>query len=335
LTAALRDGTNPSPGPWTRDRREDIIYTVTDVIDLNGVPRRPGRPRLIVAAAKATDANRGLVDAGRRLGFRSLLRTARETERIALPGDVVLARMDVKPTLDGVDPGLGTLGLLAERGVQLLNPPGALLGAHDKLETARLIAGAGLPHPHTTHVTEPVVPVDAPVPAVVKPRFGSWGIDVVLCHTEEELRAHLWSLRRRPWFRRHGALLQSLVPLQRHDLRIVVAGGQVVGAIERHAAPGEWRTNIALGGHRLPARPDCPACELALAAASAISGDLVGVDLLPDGNGGYVIIELNGAVEFTQEYSLDGGDVFERALVAAALGPADDVEPDAAPALTP
>ena len=46
---------------------------------------------------------------------------------------------------------------------------------------------------------------------------------------------------------------------------------------------------------------------------------------------------LNGAVEFTQDYSLREGDVFERALLAAlheVSEAEDDVEPDAAaPAL--
>jgi hypothetical protein len=32
---------------------------------------------------------------------------------------------------------------------------------------------------------------------------------------------------------------------------------------------------------------------------------LIGVDLLPDGEGGWVVLELNGAVEWTREYSLD------------------------------
>ena len=44
---------------------------------------------------------------------------------------------------------------------------------------------------------------------------------------------------------------------------------------------------------------------LALEAAAAAGGDLIGVDLLPDGEGGWVVLELNGAVEWTREYSLD------------------------------
>ena len=100
------------------------------------------------------------------------------------------------------------------------------------------------------------------------------------------------------------------MPPQGYDLRIVVAAGRVVGAVYRVAAPGEWRTNIALGGVRRPvADPPRAAAVLALAAAHAVGIDLAGVDLLPDGEGGWVVAELNGAVEFTQEYAA-WGDIF-------------------------
>jgi len=304
---------------------------VADVFGLTDEAALRAGPRLILAAARPTPTNRALVETARRMGLPAHQRRAVEAARTARPNDIVLARIDVRPTLDGMDPGLGALGLLLERDVRVLNPPSALLAAHDKLETARRLAAAGLPHPYTAHVTEPAVPAEIEGPAVVKPRFGSWGRDVVLCATREQLETHLRSLRRRPWFRRHGALVQAVVPLERRDLRIVVAGGEVVGAIERVAAPGEWRTNIALGGHRRPVVPSAAACSLALDAVRAVSGDLLGVDLLPDGNGGYVVLELNGAVEFTEEYSLGDRDVFERALVGATLGTVDDAEPVLSP----
>jgi ribosomal protein S6--L-glutamate ligase len=108
------------------------------------------------------------------------------------------------------------------------------------------------------------------------------------------------------------------------DLRLIGAAGAVVGAIERVAGHGEWRTNISLGGWRRPTDPPAEARALALEAAAVIGGDLVGVDLLPDGNGGWTVLELNGAVDFTLEYSLAGGDVF--ANVAQALAPAESLD---------
>ena len=112
-------------------------------------------------------------------------------------------------------------------------------------------------------------------------------------------------------------LVQKLVPPQGYDLRVIVTSQRIVGAIFRIAAEGEWRTNIALGGsRRAVADPPPQACEIALAAARATGAALVGVDLVQDGSGGWTVIELNGAVEFTREYQ-PAGDVF--ADIAAEL----------------
>jgi glutathione synthase/RimK-type ligase-like ATP-grasp enzyme len=79
------------------------------------------------------------------------------------------------------------------------------------------------------------------------------------------------------------------------------------------ARRGEWRTNAALGAQVEPVDPPLIARALALAAARAARLDLVGVDLLPTGNG-FVVLELNGAVDFRPVYA--SGDVFADAVVA-------------------
>jgi glutathione synthase/RimK-type ligase-like ATP-grasp enzyme len=159
-------------------------------------------------------------------------------------------------------------------------------------------------------------------PVVVKPRYGSWGRSVLRCDNLSSLRETLDAMAETSWFRRQGALVQHLVAPVGYDLRLVVAGGGVVGAVQREAALGEWRTNVSLGGVRRRV-DDVPreAQTIAVAAAAATGASLVGVDLLPVRKG-WTVLEVNGAVEFTDEYSLDG-DVFAeagRALVRAALG---------------
>jgi ribosomal protein S6--L-glutamate ligase len=132
--------------------------------------------------------------------------------------------------------------------------------------------------------------------------------------TPAELEEQLERLRYRDWFREHGALAQELVPPLGWDLRLVVAGCRVVGAARRFAAPGEWRTNVSLGGRIEPVAPPPLARTLAVSAAAAIGADLVGIDLLPTSTG-YFISELNGAVDFRPEYTLDGDDVYENAVL--------------------
>ena len=264
--------------------------------------------RLALVAQRSSETNASLVAARVRGARWECLAPAEALDELR-PGDVALGRLDVLPTLDGVDDGLWTLGELAAGGVHVLNPPSALLAAHDKLLTARLLHGAGLPHPETRLAAPSAPPPAIEWPVVVKPRFGSWGHGVEICWDEDEFTRLLGSLAREPWFARHGALLQELVPPQGFDLRVLVAGGVVVGAIRRVAQEGEWRTNVALGARREPVTPPPDACRLALATAAAAGIDLVGVDLLPDQAAGWTVVELNGAVDFTKDYAI-GRDVF-------------------------
>jgi [lysine-biosynthesis-protein LysW]--L-2-aminoadipate ligase len=242
-------------------------------------------------------------------------------------GDIALGRLDVLPSLDGVEPGLWALERLASSGVTVLNGRRALVAAHDKLATAAALFDASVPHPRTVHVA-PWLPLpELEPPIVFKPRFGSWGEDVVRCDDEAAIERTLAGLEAKPWFDATGAIAQKLVAPRGYDLRLVVAGGRVVGAVRRVAAPGEWRTNVALGARREPVLPPPEACDVALRAAAAVEGALVGVDLLPADLGTWVVLEVNGAVDFNSTYTL-GEDVFVAAVAALRRGVV--VEPAAA-----
>jgi [lysine-biosynthesis-protein LysW]---L-2-aminoadipate ligase len=271
--------------------------------------------KFAVVAHRRSTTNEALVAAARASGLDAVLVEPRRALSLLEPGDLALARLDIREGLDGIERGTGELERLAAGGVDVRNPPGTLIVAHDKLLTARTLRLAGLPHPHTT-LLSPALPAAMPdLPLVLKPRFGSWGRDVERCSTAEELDAALVRLQRKHWFREHGALAQELVEPRGWDLRVVVAGGRVVGAACRIARGGEWRTNAALGAQVEPVDPPPIARALALAAARAARADLVGVDLLPTPNGGFVVLELNGAVDFRPAYAPQR-DVFFDAVAA-------------------
>jgi [lysine-biosynthesis-protein LysW]--L-2-aminoadipate ligase len=259
--------------------------------------------KFAVVAHRRSATNEALVAAARAWGLDSELLDPHAALTSLVPGDVALARLDVREGLDGIERGTGELERLAAGGVDVRNPPGTLVVAHDKLLTARTLRLAGLPHPHST-LLSPSLPAAVPeLPLVLKPRFGSWGRDVERCSTAEELDAALIRLQRKAWFREHGALAQELVEPRGWDMRLVVAGGRVIGAACRIARGDEWRTNAALGAQVVPVEPPPVACALALAAAQAARADLVGVDLLPTPNGGFLVLEMNGAVDFRPLYA--------------------------------
>jgi RimK family alpha-L-glutamate ligase len=271
-----------------------------------GAPDPARRARLV---GRPTETNMRLAGALTERGYRTTITTPGTALPVA-PGELVLGRIDVLSSLDGVEDGLWALSAAERAGARLLNRPIAMLGAHDKLAIALLLGGSGVPHPRTAHVRETKVPAHLEPPFVVKPRFGNWGRDVYRCETTEELLAHLDAIAHRRWFRRQGALVQELVSPTGLDVRVVVADGHVVGAVERIALPGEWRTNVALGACRRPVDPPAAARLTALRAVAAVGIDLAGVDLLPGPNGSYLVLELNGAVDFNAEYGISGRDPF-------------------------
>jgi [lysine-biosynthesis-protein LysW]---L-2-aminoadipate ligase len=270
--------------------------------------------KFAVVAHRRSATNDALVAAAQAWGLDAELIDPKRALALLEPGDIALARLDVREQLDGIERGTGELERLVAGGVDVRNPPAALVVAHDKLLTARTLRLAGLPHPHTTLLSASVPTPFPDLPVVLKPRFGSWGREVERCSTVEELEPAFVRLQAKPWFREHGALAQELVEPRGWDLRIVVAGGQVVGAACRIARSGEWRTNAALGAQVVPVDPPPIAQALALSAARAARADLVGVDLLPTRNG-FVILELNGAVDFRPVYAPQR-DVFFEAVGA-------------------
>lgn len=276
------------------------------------------RAAIVAIVGSQQQTNLELVVAWRERGVPAALLSPPEAKSLLGPGDVAVGRLDVLPTFDGIEHGIDLLDDVAWAGTRLLNTRAALVRCHDKLRTARALVAARLPHPKTVHLSHSGAPPGLRPPLVLKPRYGSWGVDVFRCRNDRELAAVLAAVRDRRWFRRGGAVLQELVPSRASDIRLLVAGGRIVGGIQRVAPQGEWRTNVSLGAARIPVTPTEEMRRLAIAAAAAVEGDFVGVDLLPVEDG-YIVLEINGAVEFDWRYDLDGRDVYTEVANALAL----------------
>ncbi len=276
-------------------------------------------PRLLLVGT-ATPTNHSLIGAFRKLGADADLVEPDAISSSYRRTDIHLGRLNVLSSLAGIECGLETLRELELDGACVLNRAGSLVRCHDKLATARELERAGLPHPRTTVIADRrSAPGDVEPPFVVKPRFGSWGRDVYLCPTADDLGQTLTELSDRGWFRECGALLQELEPTGGQDIRVIVADGRVIGALRRISSPGDWQTSAVAGG-RYPVVLSREAVSIAVRAAAAVEGDLVGVDIIAVRNR-HTVIDVNGCVDFTTQYS-SGADVFE--TVAAALLDAAD-----------
>jgi [lysine-biosynthesis-protein LysW]--L-2-aminoadipate ligase len=144
-------------------------------------------------------------------------------------------------------------------------------------------------------------------PAVLKPLVGSWGRLVVQLPDPVAAESVLEYAGALPGPQSHLAYVQELIDKPDRDIRVIVIGGQVAGAIYR---TGEaLRTNVALGGQALPCEVTAEIEKLSLEAATAVGADIAGVDLIEDRDGRLLVLEVNHRVEFSGFQSVLGDRV--------------------------
>ena len=93
------------------------------------------------------------------------------------------------------------------------------------------------------------------------------------------------------------------------DVRLFVVGGKVIGAIERTAPAGDWRTNVARGGTAQPIDAPLEWRDYALSAARAVGADYAGVDILESRTGEPFVLEVNGIPGWQGLQAATGVDV--------------------------
>jgi [lysine-biosynthesis-protein LysW]--L-2-aminoadipate ligase len=146
-------------------------------------------------------------------------------------------------------------------------------------------------------------------PVVLKPVVGSWGRGIYPLRDFEtarmiiEMREEDDSPLSRIYY------IQDMVDRPPRDIRCIVIGDQVFTAIYRYSSQSEWRTNVALGG-KVELAPITKEMEnLALSAAEAVGGGILGVDMMEDKNRGLVVHEVNNTVEFRGAASVSKVDI--------------------------
>ena len=207
--------------------------------------------------------------------------------------DAVLARIIPNGSLEQIIYRVDALHWIEDRGVRVMNSPRAIERSVDKFYTTALLQDAGLPTPETV-VCEGIAEASAACAAfgdaIVKPLFGSMGHGMVRVNDPDVAFRVLRSLEQtRPVF-----YVQRAIDHGGSDIRALVVGRTVLGAIERRSADGGWRTNVSRGALARPIKLPPDWASYAIRAAEAVGADYAGVDLLPSRTGGVYVLEVNG-----------------------------------------
>ena len=207
--------------------------------------------------------------------------------------DAVLARIIPSGSLEQIIYRVDALHWLEERGIPVVNSPRAIERAVDKFYTSALLQEAGLPTIDTVvceRAAEAMAAVREFGDVVIKPIFGSMGNGLVRVSDPDVAFRVVKALETT----RAVFYVQRAVDHGGRDYRLLVVGGRVLAAIERRAAAGDWRSNVARGAEAVSFDPPADWRGLAVGAAAAIGADYAGVDLLRDRDGRVYVLEVNG-----------------------------------------
>jgi RimK family alpha-L-glutamate ligase len=184
-------------------------------------------------------------------------------------------------------------------GVTVVNSSEAVIAARDKLLAHQALAAAGVPFPRTVLARQPsdvakMVRLVGGPPVILKLLSGTHGKGVMLGKDLDEIQASLETV----WALNETLLIQEYVHYDPGaDIRAIVAGGRVLGAMRRVAQLGRFRANVHQGATVEPYPLTDELEWIALQATEVLGLDIAGVDLVPTSHG-FAVIEVNSAPGF-------------------------------------
>jgi ribosomal protein S6--L-glutamate ligase len=172
----------------------------------------------------------------------------------------------------------------------------AISQSRDKLFSLQLLIKSGLDIPLTGFANSPIdtnelIDMVGGAPLIVKLLEGSQGRGVVLAETKKAAQSVINAFKAV----KANLLVQEFVKeAGGKDLRLFVINGKVKAAIQREAAPGEFRANIHQGGTASVIRPTPQERRLAVKAAKSMGLAVAGVDLIRSKTGP-LLLEVNSS----------------------------------------
>ncbi len=218
-----------------------------------------------------------------------------QNDVVSLP-EVVLAR---------TGSATGHFNLSVLRQFERLNVPtlphsDAIIASKDKMYANQILAQAGLPIPKTMLTRFPsdseLVEKQVGFPCVVKVVTGSHGAGVYLCENRKQFE-DLAELISALDFKNSMIVQEYVQHSEGRDLRVIVVGGRVVGAMLRQSTDGSFKANISRGGEGSVFEITDEIEMISIQVAKVLNLDIAGVDLLFHQDG-FRICEANSSPGF-------------------------------------
>jgi ribosomal protein S6--L-glutamate ligase len=172
----------------------------------------------------------------------------------------------------------------------------AIARSRDKLRSLQILSKRGVDMPKTIFAsnessTKDVIALSGGPPLVLKILEGTQGIGVVLVDSEKAAKSVLDAF----YGMNINLLIQEFIEeAGGSDIRAFVVGDQVVGAMKRQGAEGDFRSNLHQGGiatsYKLTRKEELTV----MAAAKAMSLSVCGVDMIQSSRGA-LVMEVNSS----------------------------------------
>lgn len=212
-----------------------------------------------------------------------------EKEKLNLPDYVIFTDKDIYLAKQ-----------LQYLGVRVFNRAETIAMSDDKILTYQQLAKHSINIPQTiiapkVFTNEPSIQSDyllqiseqLTFPLIIKEAFGSFGEQVYLIETFDELISKVNELKGTPFI-----FQQFIKSSFGKDLRLQVVGNKVVAAMKRTSVD-DFRANVTTGGSMEKYEPTDIEKKISIKAAKALQADFAGIDLLFGENGEPIVCEVN------------------------------------------
>ena len=189
-------------------------------------------------------------------------------------------------------------------GVPVVNSHYAQKICGDKVICSAVLAKAGIPTPKVKVAFSEKAALLAVgqmgYPCVIKPPVGSWG-RMVCKITDKHAAEAVISLKSTL-----GGYVDRVYYVQEHvekpgrDIRVFLVGDEIAFSVCRSAKEGAFLTNLSAGGTASEFALTADMEEAVHEVGDMLGSGVYGIDLIEDGKGGFFVLEVNHAPEFSK-----------------------------------